>query len=81
MTKSERLRFAQTFLSLSYHFPIRKKGEMNMRNKNNTETNVRKTEISTANIELALMLIAVIVTAFAAGYFAASAQIASLLAQ
>ncbi len=50
-----------------------------MRNKNNTETNRRKTETA-EGIELALTLLAIIVTAFAAGYFVASAQIASMLA-
>ncbi len=50
-----------------------------MRNKNNIETNGRKTETS-EDIELAITLFAIIVTAFAAGYFAASAQIAALLA-
>ncbi len=50
-----------------------------MRNKNNTETNERKTE-NAANIELAVTLFVIIVTAFAAGYFAASAQISAMLA-
>ncbi len=49
-----------------------------MRNKNNTEANRHKTETA-EDIELALTLLAIIVTAFAAGYFVASAQIASLL--
>jgi hypothetical protein len=51
-----------------------------MRHKTNTETNGRKTETA-EDIELAITLLAVIVTAFAAGYFVASAQIASMLAQ
>jgi hypothetical protein len=51
-----------------------------MRNKNTTDVNRRKTETA-ADVELALTLLAIIVTAFAAGYFVASAQIAALLAQ
>ncbi len=51
-----------------------------MSNKNNTETNGRKTETA-EDVELAVTLFVIIVTAFAAGYFVASAQIASMLAQ
>jgi hypothetical protein len=50
-----------------------------MRNKNNIETNGRKNETA-EDIELALTLLAIIVTAFAAGYFVASAQIAAMMA-
>ncbi len=51
-----------------------------MRNKNTTDVSGRKTK-TTEDIELALTLLAIIVTAFAAGYFVASAQIAALLAR
>ncbi len=50
-----------------------------MRNKNNIETNERKTRTA-EHIELAITLLAIIVTAFAACYFVASAQIASMMA-
>jgi hypothetical protein len=50
-----------------------------MSNKNNTDANRHKTETA-ENVELAITLLAIIVTAFAAGYFVASAQIASMLA-
>ncbi len=48
-----------------------------MRKNNNTNQNQNETA---EDIELALTLLAIIVTAFAAGYFVASAQIASMLA-
>jgi hypothetical protein len=51
-----------------------------MKNKDNTKRSEHKTETAEA-IELAVMLLAIIVTAFAAGYFVASAQLAALLAQ
>ncbi len=50
-----------------------------MRHKNNIETNENKNEMAD-DIELAVTLLAIIVTAFAAGYYVASAQIAALLA-
>ncbi len=50
-----------------------------MRNKNNTDVNRHKTRTA-EHIELAVTLLAIIVTAFAAGYFLASAQITSMLA-
>ncbi len=50
-----------------------------MRNKNTTDVNRHKTKTA-EDIELAITLFAIIVTAFAAGYFVASAQIASMLA-
>jgi hypothetical protein len=46
---------------------------------NTTKRNENKTRTA-EDIELALTLLAIIVTAFAAGYYAASAQIASMLA-
>ncbi len=50
-----------------------------MRNKNNTDVNRHKTEIA-ADIELAVMVFLLAAFSFAAGYYLASAQIASLLA-
>jgi hypothetical protein len=50
-----------------------------MRNKNNTDVNRHKTKAA-EDIELALTLLAIIVTAFACGYFVASAQIAAMMA-
>ncbi len=50
-----------------------------MKNKNSTDVNRHKTETA-EHIELALTLLAIIVTAFAAGYYTASAQLASMLA-
>ncbi len=50
-----------------------------MRNKNNTDVNRHKTKTA-EDVELALTLLAIIVTAFAAGYYTASAQLASMLA-
>ncbi len=60
-----------------------------MRNKNNTETNRRKTEIAPDEDTLILVISAAIVSfalgfavasAFAAGYYTASAQIAAMMA-
>jgi hypothetical protein len=51
-----------------------------VRNKNNTDANRHKTEMA-EDIELAITLLVIIVTAFAAGYFVASAQIASMMAR
>jgi len=51
-----------------------------MRNKHNTKTNEHKTTI-TAHLEMMLMIFTLAAFFFAAGYFVASAQIASMLAQ
>ncbi len=50
-----------------------------MRIKNNTDATKRKSEITAADVEFALMLFVLIVVAFAAGYYLATAQMAAML--
>ncbi len=51
-----------------------------MRNQNNMDLNKNKTEITVADIELAVMLFMLASVAFAAGYYVASVRIAAIMA-
>jgi hypothetical protein len=51
-----------------------------MRNKNNTETDGRKTRTA-EHVELAVLVFLLAAVSFACGYFVATAQIAAMMAQ